>query len=205
MTEQYEVPDTDSIYSPDEADAALKKFYGQVQSDPNHPYMNNQHPQSKDFRAAVTRLHEIKSPGDPDTNEEGQELVHQFSPDKKDAMREAFDSKDEKQRALVTEGEKLIEELEELGFEYVEVPDDVPEWKVNVWRMQKECAKENFDELESLISKELRGLKETNEVTQLFETFSQAKYLEPGVRQKLSEDIIEYIYRANQQKYSKKR
>jgi len=58
----YEVPTGLENFSAEQADSALKKIYADAGENVKHPYCNAVHPQSKDFRAAVEKLHQIKNP-----------------------------------------------------------------------------------------------------------------------------------------------
>jgi hypothetical protein len=189
------------------AKSLIDKTMRTIGATKGHPYLTVGHPDHTRYVNRMSQLYQKASPEpepivDPET---GEVFSDQPSREIVAAMSEALDSRAQLENKQLEEAEALLEEMEDkLGFEIPDgVLDDFQPWKLGVWRMQKLNAERNFDELGNIMGKELRNMKEPPDVVAAFETFSRAKSLNPDMREKIGEQIVEYIYNMNNQKWSK--
>ncbi len=116
--ESFDIPVTDSVDAT-EAAATLTRIQAEAASNPEHPYTNNAHPQSRLYKEAVQRLYEIKNPEPPpQTNAAGEEVQSSWQPEHLAAMEEALDeqafktvAKQAEMAKSITADIKIINEL----------------------------------------------------------------------------------------------
>ncbi len=65
----YDIPTGIESMDSEEAASTLRKIYSDCVTDESHPHNNPTHFMSKDFQAAISRLHEVKCGSEPETNE----------------------------------------------------------------------------------------------------------------------------------------
>ena len=184
----YDLPDVESITTPAEAAQALSKIYADVVGDPLHPYGNAQHPQGKDFRAVVTKLHEIK------TSEDGGLLPMELK--MAEILKTAAAEKADRQDKLRFECEQEFDRLEEFGFRRSELPDDIQDFHLRGLREQRMAAEGDFDQLVPLLEVDLRELRAPPDTQAAFRAFIQAQGLDPGLRGDIADTIVCWIYSA---------
>ncbi len=187
----YEIPTSEDL-TPDEAGAALEKVHADVAQDTGHPYLDEHHLLHRKFVEGVHGLHLVH------TQREGGELS---SVEK--VMEEALDEKGVKQNELVGKAQAEMDKLVELGFEDDPVPDDIREFQLTGLKMQRLAAEGDFEALTPIIGEQLRGLRQTAEIQQCFQTFVELKDLDAGVKTDITERLIRYIHDSNKQIHSK--
>ena len=197
----YDLPTGIESMEPEEAAATLSKIYADVGGNAKHPYSNTAHPQSKEFRAAVTRLHEVKNPEpEPQVNEQGEVLHNQYPQDVVDAMAEGLELKEnrniEVQEKRIEQAKTEMDLLVKAGYERTTIPDDISARQVDVLIMQRMSAEEDYDNLRPLMSQNLLGLQVPQGVRGMFETFNNSTELDPTLRQEMTEVIIGWINKA---------
>jgi len=199
----YDIPNTEGL-TPEQAGQELNRISAEVIGNKDHPYTSGSHIQHNDFLEAITKLHKIKagSQPEPQANAEGEVLAEQPSPELLSAMSDGLNRKTEEQTTLRDEGVKLVDELvEKYDLARVDVPEDVPEFRVSSWRMQKLLAEENYEGLTPMFNKELRGLQTPPDVMGLLTSFTNTTDLDPTLRSDFADLIIRWIDQANKQKY----
>jgi len=169
-----------------------------VIADPNHPLNRTGVPGHKRIVERRNRLFEQVHSEDPDTrqfNKDGEELLGQVDPRIQKICDDVLKEKVNEQAELVEQGDKLLDELRELGFEgLTRCPDDVDKEQIGIWQMQKLNAEGNYNELGQEIGKTLRASKETQAIQSLFQTFINVEAeINPDLKAKLSYEIISYL------------
>lgn len=139
----YEVPSLDGIDGADQADAAIRQLNAAWAADPQHPYINGNHAQNRDFTEYANRLYRIKY-------EEADER-----PAKEQAMAAGLEAQQEQQAGLVERGKKIMETLADLNFTEDEIPADISEVEVFALEMQGLGAQGKIDEVITAISRRL--------------------------------------------------
>lgn len=197
--QSYDVPSVEGL-SQDEAITVLEKVNADIAANPNHPYMTNTHPQSKSFKAAITRLYELKNPEpEPQTNAEGEELIAscQFPQAHLKAMEQALDEKaglnEEVQAKLsknILQEVNLINSIVPGDIDIDEIGEPTPE-KLEGYQQLRMLRQGDYTSLSPLIVKDARGLgMKPDKVEQIKYFLTTA---EPG--EPLSEDICNIIIR----------
>lgn len=183
------------------AKSEIDKTFRAARSDPKHPYFSGDD-QKAHKRAIdrVQRLFSVVSPEpEPELNEAGEELRDAVDPAVKKICDDAMSSRRDK---LVDEGNKLISELVDLGFDEIDLPDDVCPGDIEIWKMQKMHAKENYSGLFDAMKKTLSATKPSSSVQNLFAAFRDAQNdMDSNLKRDLSGRLIEYFSEQNQ--YSK--
>lgn len=189
--QSYTAPDTGNYDSmpPDAATSEIKQIMSDAGNNQNHPYTDSQSPLHKDFLAHVTQLHEIQASGTDGLNET--EL----------AMQEALDGVEERQSNLVSEADAEMEQLEQLGFEFEDIPEDIQQYQLDGLKMQRLNAEGNFQELTPMLSQQLRGLKQSPQIQKMFEEFSTTPDLDTNLKSEITESLIRFIHQANTLKF----
>jgi hypothetical protein len=185
---QYRLPDMDEVnyLSPKEAEMKLKELDSDVSADVKHPYMSRRHPLHDDYIAYGLSLRKAAA--------EGRENVYEK------ALRESREIQQERQDARVAEAEKLVEELVSLGFDDTAVDNDIAEWQIDVWRMQKLCAEKDFAKLGTVLEKELRILRAPPGTVAALEAFRGNDSMDAGLREQIAEQVIQFVYNARKGK-----
>lgn len=200
----YTVPANIESLTPLQADTIIKEMQGAQIADPHHPLNQTVHPQRKDFMAAKTRLFEIKNPEpEPQTSENGEELVQsaQFPPKVIAAMEEGLALKEnrnvEVQAKRIEQAEKDMDILADLDYERGSIPENISQRQVDVLRMQRLNAEENFLSLTPMLSAQLKGLHQSPEIQQMFETFCNSNEFDTELKKSITEKIIGFINEAH--------
>ena len=127
--ESFDIPDsevTDSM-TVDQASEALKKLDADSIDNPEHPRFNTRHPQHESFQDYETRLFQAKHPDTPDTEADSRRVLADY------------------QRGIVSDGQKIMDELGKEGFETSTLPDDLHECERDALKAQLMLAKGRFD------------------------------------------------------------
>jgi hypothetical protein len=194
MSESYTLPEPGSIVTPDEAGVEVDRILGEASQDKNHPYTNGNHILHKKFVDHITAMYALRANGD--TRTPLQKTIDSVCD-------EGLAGQVERQNKLVKEAEAEMEKLEKLGFEPIEIPDDVQPFQVAAWKMQRLNAERNFRELTPILEKELTTLRAKGMDT--FRGFINDSGFTPEERSEHIELILKRIYAANDQKYGRRK
>lgn len=180
---RYDVPPSKVDMGVDDAGTAIKKLHSDIAADPNHPYLNREHPLHNDFVEYATALHEAK-------NADGKNVYDKILAD--------AEAQKEIEQADRYEDAKLdMKKLSELGYEETDVPSDISEGTARCLKMQRlnsEAGEENIRLMTTMMSDDIRDFREPPEIQSLFESFKIASaHLDKNLRRDLAERIIYYL------------
>ena len=118
----------------------------------------------------------------------------------RDQLTEALNEQTETQKGRVAEGQELMDELVQLGFEKSPVPQDIRQDQIDALKMQQFHVQGDYEALVPMLEKGLNDIGKTEETLQLFSAFTAAE-LKPELKADLSERLILYVARENTQKH----
>ena len=195
----YDLPTGIESMEPEEAAATLSKIYADVGGNAKHPYSNTAHPQSKDFRAAVTRLHEIKNPEpEPQVNEQGEVLHNQYPQDVVDAMAEGLELREnrnaEVQAERIEQAESEMDLFEKASGTRENIPEDISEVELRVLTMRRLAVEGDFLNLNPRISKSLIELNAPPENRAAFEALCNLTNVNEKTKKKIYGVLIADIF-----------
>jgi len=182
-----------------EAKETVDKIMREASVSTSHPYSRASDPGHRRMVERVQRLFERSHADDPDDreyDENGQVMQNRIDPRVSKICNEALADQAKKQNVLVVQGDKLLQELRNLGYEgeITNCPKDVDQDQLNIWSMQKLNAEGNYRGLGDMIGKALRDSKQSQPVQQLFQTFlSVEAELDPDLKQNLTHQILSYL------------
>lgn len=108
----------------------------------------------------------------------------------------------QEQSELISQAKAEMKLLVDLGFESAEIPLDIPEWKVGSLKMQRLAAEQNYQELTPLINEQFVTLEVPPLEKAAFDAFiTGAGNMDETFKEKTFENIIDWIHRANKEKY----
>ncbi len=207
-TESFDIPITDSVDATEAAET-LQKIQADAACNPEHPYTNSAHPQSRAFKAAVEKLYEIKNPEpEAQTNREGEEVRGQWPPEHVAAMQEGLDeqafkteAKQEEMAKSIRSDVKIINQLmpgTDLNID--EVLENPTVSQMQGYRQMSLLAQGNYTELMPLLIADARTLGMPSEqVGQVRELLTTAQPGDP-LSQDLVNVLIRHIHEAKKRK-----
>jgi lysophospholipase L1-like esterase len=196
MSESYTLPEPGSITTPEQASAEIDRVFAEVVQDKNHPYSDAHHGLHRKYSEHVAAMFELKADGD--TRTPMQRTIDSVCD-------EAMAAKVEKQNKLVKEAEAEMAKLVALGFDDDEIPDDLQEYQLDGLRMQRLTAERKFEELVPILEKQLRSLKTPPSLIAAFQSFAQAQEMDDILKANIADQIVAWVYQANEQKYGRKK
>ncbi|HLB73121.1 MAG TPA: hypothetical protein VJJ98_03800 [Sedimentisphaerales bacterium] len=187
----YDLPDVDSVATPEQAAQAINRVFADAMGDSNHPYMNGNHPQHGDFLRTVAKLHEIRT---QDADER--------TPLEK-GLSAALDYQQEQQEARVAEAAGVMVELVERGYRDDTIPGDVTRYEVDLLRLQLAAAK---GEWETVLPKLRDDLQKFQAPGAMMETLVAVQNL-PGhltdFKLQLTEQLLFWLRDAKRTKFGR--
>jgi hypothetical protein len=131
-----DVPDTDGIYSAEQADKAIRRLEADIQQNPQHPIWHKTSPVQEDWLEYQRRLYQIKHQDDDG-----------LTPLQKE-MKAGLTQQQDEQYDRVERGEELMGELVDAGFEPADIPEDLSEAELAGLETQLMAARGQWDEVE---------------------------------------------------------
>ena len=204
----YDVPADIESFTSEQAGSTLNKIYAQAGADKKHPYSNPVHPQSKEFRTAVTRLHKIKCGPEPEpqTNAEGDELVQssQFPPAMVKAMGEALSEKaghdeavQEKLRAdIEIEVNEINSILPLADLDVNECVETATPESLEGYKMMRLLGQGDYNSLRPLLIKDARTLGMSAADISQIDLFMSAAVPGDQLSDEITDVLIRNIYNA---------
>ncbi len=195
-----------SQLSPDEAKIKIGSVMREARSDPKHAYIDGSSPDHKRAVENMRLLHERANPQpEPQANADGETLVHQHSPEVVKAMAEGLEAQEQRQSDLYAEAVELQDELvEKYDFQPKDVPEDIEEYQVNAWRLQKYLAAGDYEQLGKSLEKSLSALERSGRMPAgkvgAIRELIRTEGLAPDLRDEvdvIAENIISMIFKVN--------
>lgn len=188
--ESHEVPETDGL-TPDDAGRALNAMHADVHGDQEHPYACGSHPQHKEWVAYGAKLHEIKAAGRAEQERQEQDAAI-------DTCRAGDVRASE---ALRTEARAELELLTGLGFDPVEVPENIQPHTVRAWKLQRLNAQGNVPALTAALADELHALNAPSATMEMFNQYAGMENLDPELRESIFGQLIAWVHGANARRF----
>jgi len=191
-TRGFELPDLQNIDTPLKASETINKIMSDAfGSEGKHPWLDGNSPQHADFVRVVGELHEIR------TRDEGT-----LTPLEK-GMQAAVDSANAAQEKRVSEGEKLMDELTDLGFDRTAVPADITRYEIRGLSQQLMVARGEWDEALRQIQDDLGKLSPPEDISKLISIIRQTPDSEKSFKDKLFSRLVFWIHKEKNRRYGR--
>ena len=168
----YTLPDTDGIYTAEQAGAALDKLMAAALADSGHPYFSTNHLQHQAFVDCVNELNRVKFQ-DVDPRPKLQAITE-------DAMAEREDA----QADRVARGQELAEQLQEFGYEE-EIRQDISEPEVLLLQTVLIGEQGNWSAVDDILNEALIALCAPGFIREVYEEYRQIPPERPAEKMQL--------------------
>jgi len=192
-TKSYDLPmgEDFATMTSDVAQSEIDKVLSAASVDKEHPYANAHGYKHTAHVERMGKLFEIAGKGKQTPIEK--------------ACQEGLDRQVERQNKLVKEAEVEMAKLVALGFGDVEIPEDLQQYQLDGLRMQRLTAERKFEELTPILDRQLRSLKTPPSLIAAFQSFAQAQEMDDILKANIADQIVAWVYQANEQKYGRKK
>jgi len=174
----YELPDVNNVFTPEDATSAVNKVWADVRADPQHPYMDKNHPQYGEFVERMNRLSKVKyQDADPRSPKER-------------AMEAGLEKMQQQQTARTARGRELYDEL---GLDEANIPEDIAAPEITCLEIVALSERGQWDEALRLVDQELCRLRAPDKVCGLFAQYQAADPKEREQMEPQAKEILQYI------------
>lgn len=178
--ESFEIPTNDEVdcMSADKASEALEKIDAEQMDNESHPLRNSRHPQAERYRSYHSRLwdrkcQDMKVP----TVEEGLQEYHETM-----------------LRERIKDGERVMAELVQEGFQEETIPDDLPEHTLDGLKVQLQMARRQFSDAAHYLNVSLnRFPSRPAEIDAAMRTFQNAANDDVDAREYSGTTVLHWI------------
>jgi len=102
--------------------------------------------------------------------------------------------------SLAQRAAEEIKILKSLGFGGT-VPKDIQPYHLEGWTQQRLLAQGDWEQLTPLVQRDLLGWQETAAMAPLWRQFSSFRDIDPHLREKISEAVVEYLFNLKENRH----
>lgn len=190
----YEIPPSEQVESltSEQAEQAINKVQSEYITDNEHPYMNANHPQHESFVNYMNALYGRKSP-----TEQASEPVMEVQQEYLE------DNQPQTQAERVGKAQEIMAQLEEHGFERVDVPETIADFEVSGLQQQLFAAQGNWPEVTIRLGADLQRLSSPSHIQKIFSAFIEAPDSDAEFKEKVANELITWVHRKYKEQRSK--